>query len=59
MEQQRRAGRDAHIADRQEHRAGRLTVTVDAKAFARRVVLVDHRQELIEDRHGGRAVTHA
>lgn len=42
MKQQRRAGHHAHIADRQKHRAGGLAVAVDAKAFARRVVFLDH-----------------
>src|SRR3984893_3534275 len=45
VKQQRRAWRDADIAYRKEHRAGGLTVTVDAKAFARRIILLDHVQE--------------
>src|SRR6202140_4933608 len=40
VKQQRRAWRDADIAYRKEHRAGGLTVTVDAKAFARRIILL-------------------
>ena len=46
VKQQRRAWRDADIAYRKEHRAGGLTVAVDAKALARRVVLLDHGLEL-------------
>ena len=45
MKQQRRAWSDADIAYRKEHGAGGLTVTVDAKALARRVILLDHVQE--------------
>ena len=45
VKQQRRAWRDADIAYRKEHRAGGLTVTVDAKALARCVILLDHVQE--------------
>jgi len=43
VKQQRRAWRDADIAYRKEHRAGGLTVGVDAKALARRVILLYHR----------------
>src|SRR5580692_1001459 len=59
VKQQRRAWRDADIAYRKEHRAGGLTVTVDAKAFARRVILLDHSQEPPKRRLIARAVTHA
>ena len=45
VKQQRRAWRDADIAYRKEHRAGGLAVRVDAKALARRVILLDHVQE--------------
>jgi len=59
MKQQRRAGRDADIADRQKHRARRLTVAVDAEAFAGRVIFLDHEQESPERRCIRRAVAHA
>src|ERR1700721_3276544 len=56
VKQQRRAWRDADIAYRKEHRAGGLTVTVVAKALARRVVLLDHGQESRKHCLIGRAV---
>src|SRR3984957_6476732 len=59
VKQQRRAWRDADIAYRKEHRAGGLTVTVDAKALARRVILLDHGQESPKRCLIGRAVAHA
>src|SRR5882757_6384489 len=42
VKQQRRTRRDADIAYRKKHRAGGLTVTVDAKALTRRIVLLYH-----------------
>ena len=59
VKQQRGAWCDADIAYRKEHRAGGLTVGVDAKAFARRIVLLYHGQELRERVFTGRAVAHA
>src|ERR1700721_897020 len=59
VKQQRRAWRDADIAYRKEHRAGGLTVGVDAKALARRVILLDHGQELPKHHLIGRAIAHA
>ena len=58
VKQQRSARRDADIAYRKEHRAGGLTVAVDAKAFARGIVLLYHRQELRKRVGTGRAVAH-
>src|SRR5215472_15503750 len=45
MKQQRRARRDADVADRQEYRARRLAVLVDAEALAGGIVLRHHRVE--------------
>src|ERR1700722_17748455 len=59
VKQQRRTWRDADIADRKEHRAGGLTVAVDAEAFARRVVLRDHGLEMRKRSWIGRAIAHA
>src|ERR1700719_3769871 len=59
VKQQRRARSDADIAYRKEHRAGGLTVAVDAKAFSRRVLLLYHGQELRKRVCIGRAVAHA
>jgi hypothetical protein len=36
VEEEPGAGRDAHVADREKNRACRLTLAVDANAFARR-----------------------
>src|SRR5579863_1149080 len=58
VKQQRRAWRDADIAYRKEHRAGGLTVAVNAKALARRIILLYHRQELVKHVITGCAVTH-
>ena len=58
VKQQRSAWSDADIAYRKEHRAGGLTVAVDAKAFARRVILLYHGQELRKRVLIGRAVAH-
>src|SRR5450432_1900850 len=59
VKQQRRTWRDADIAYRKEHGAGRLTVTVDAKALARRVILLDHVQESGKRGWIGCAIAHA
>src|SRR6202790_815574 len=58
VKQQRRAWRDADIAYRKEHRAGGLTVTIDAKALARRVILLDHGQEPPKRGLIARAIAH-
>src|ERR1700732_2178058 len=42
VKRQRRAWRDADIAYRKEHRAGGWAIGVDAKALARRVILLCH-----------------
>src|SRR5882757_425502 len=59
VKQQSSPWRDAHIAYRKEHRAGGLTVAVDAKAFARRVILLNHVQESRKRGCINRAVAHA
>src|ERR1700724_2978126 len=59
VKQQRRARSDADIAYRKEHRAGGLTVAVESKEFARRVILLDHGQEPPKRGLIARAVAHA
>ena len=59
VKQQRSAWRDANISYRKEHRAGGLTVGIDAKAFARRIILLYHVEELPKRVCTGRAVPHA
>ena len=59
VKQQRGAGSDADIAYRKEHRAGGLTVAVDAEALARRIILLYHGQESRKRCLIGRAVAHA
>lgn len=59
VKQQGRARRDADIAYRKEHRAGGLTVGVDAKALSRRVILLYHGQEPPKRCLIARAVAHA
>ena len=58
VKKQRRAWRDANIAYRKEHRAGRLTVAVDAKALTRCIILLYHRLESRKRGLIGRAVAH-
>ena len=59
VKQQRRAWRDADVAYRKKHRAGGLTVRVDAKALTRRIILLYDGQELPKHCLIGRAVAHA
>jgi len=58
VKQKRRAWHDADISYRKEHRAGGLTVGVDAKALARCIILLYHSQELRKRSLIGRAVAH-
>ena len=59
MKQQSSAWRDTDIAYRKKHRAGGLTVAVDAKALARRVILLNYVQESRKRGCIDRAVAHA
>ena len=59
MKQQRRAWRDTDVTYGEKHRAGGLTVTVDTEAFAGRIVLLYHCQELRKNSLVACAVAHA
>jgi hypothetical protein len=59
VKQQRRAWRNADVAYRKEHRAGGLTVTVNAEALTRRIILLDHVQESPKRGLVGCAIAHA
>jgi len=51
--------RHTDVFDRKEHRAGRLAMTVDAKALSRCIVFPDHRLEFRKSRGAARAHPHA
>ena len=58
VKQQCRARRDTDVSYRKEHRAGGLTVAVNAKALALCIIFLDHGQELRERAFTRRAVAH-
>ena len=51
--------RHTHVSDRKEHRAGRLAMTVDAKALSRCIVFPDHRLEFRKSLGAARTHPHA
>ena len=59
VKQQRSSRRNADIAYRKEHGAGRLTVAINAKALTRCVILLYHGLELRKLGWSARTIAHA